>query len=102
MKQAYILVVDINAPTPFNSVDFCSKLKSNAFLFEDWWHYLPGTFILISGGFGHSLTQSLRTILGNRSHILLKADLYGASGMLQPDAWNWINSRSLTTKHFPY
>lgn len=99
MRQAYILVFDPTYPTPLDVRALCGALNRDFFI-KDWWHFLPSAFILISDYFPANLATQMKVLLPGRSHLILKADLQNASGMLPKEAWDWINQRVPTTKHF--
>ncbi len=60
----------------------------------DWWHYLPNVYIVSSP---KTEKQIADLIISNHPGLLflvIKVDVKGANGVLNKDAWDWINRKT--------
>ncbi len=63
----------------------------------DWWHYLPNIYLVDSTS---AIANISNTIIGNHPGLLffvVKVDLSLHDGVLNKDAWEWINKKTRTS-----
>ncbi len=98
-NKAYIITFDKGGLLDtFDYVAFHNSLiKANGVL--NWWHYLEGTYILITpsdvtaSGIGAFVMQQMP----NKLFFTVELNLQNHNGFLPKEAWDWINQVNVTS-----
>ncbi len=61
----------------------------------DWWHFLESTWLVDSTLSAQGIWNTLSPHVDANDRVLVIGVTRNYHGWLPPDAWNWINSRSL-------
>lgn len=91
--KAYILTFDKGKVLdPFDYKKFHDSLTSGAGIL-DWWHYLEGTYIIITESNNSSLAVAnfVRQLMPDKLFFVSELNLANHNGWLPLEAWNWIN-----------
>lgn len=87
----YLIVYDI---TQSFNISEIHKTITERISVTDWWHYLPNVYIVSSI---KTEQQISNVIIRNHQGLLflvVKVGLQGANGVLNKDAWDWINRKA--------
>ncbi len=82
---------------------FHSAITTTATI-DDWWHYLPNTYIVQTNASSKYLADTIIARCKGLSFLIMKVDMNDFNGVLNKDAWEWINKKikgSLTLKIKP-
>jgi hypothetical protein len=60
-----------------------------------WWHYLPSTWLIVSGSTPEQVANALKTHLQEGDHLFVGTLQSGYNGWLPKDAWDWLQARGL-------
>ena len=63
---------------------------------SDWWHYLPNAYIIRSNHLEKVLADGIIARLPGLLFLIIKIDLSRANGVLNKNAWDWINNKVRT------
>lgn len=92
----YLITYD-HTQTVFSLSDIHKTITTNPRV-SDWWHYLPNVYIVSVGLFVHSkqIADAIRTSHNGLKFFVVKIDLSDHNGVLNKDAWDWINKKTNT------
>jgi len=61
----------------------------------DWWHYLPTSYLLCTTGrSARGITEEILRRFPNLTHLIVQVNMRDNNGLLQKEAWDWINSKN--------
>lgn len=91
------LITYDNTQTVFSPSDIHKTITSMSRV-NDWWHYLPNVYLVSVGLFVHSkeIADVIRTAHTGLKIFVVKVDLTDHNGVLNKDAWTWINKKTNT------
>ncbi len=93
--KAYIITFDKGGgPDRFNYAEF-HRMLTTAQGVQSWWHYLQGTYIIIveDDNTASNVAEYVRSIAKGKSFFTARIDLHDHDGLLNPDAWKWIDEQ---------
>lgn len=93
----YLISYD-HTQTEFNPSDI-HKTITTVVRTTDWWHYLPNVYIVTTPLFVYSrqIANTIRTAHNGLKFFIVRVDLSDHNGVLNKDAWDWINKKTNTT-----
>ena len=86
----YLLVFNNNQST-YSNTDIYKYISESEHI-DNWWHYLPTTYILKSKNSSKSIADDIIQKFPNLLFLIIKADLNDTNGVLPKKAWDWIGS----------
>ncbi len=85
MKKIYVISYDFNGPS-----ERYQSLFDELTEFENWWHFMFGTWLVATDLNAQGIYQKLRPHLDDKINLLVLEAGNDASGTLPKIAWDWI------------
>lgn len=74
-------------------LDHIHRVVTNVPQISDWWHYLPGTYLICTSLSSKSIADFINQYLPGLLFLVLEVDYKQFNGVLSKDAWEWINQK---------
>ena len=90
-RSMFQVSIDIRHPD-YDAEAIKSLIKGNEF-FKDWWHHLPGVFLVTATADAGAVAAEFRKATKDAKLLVMAVDPARSDGWLPDHSWSWIRRR---------
>ena len=91
-SRTYLITFDL--PDPTLDLDELKAFIKTTPLFENWWNYIPGVFLVVSDRDASTISEAVRQYTKDVRHLVIETNIAESEGLLPERSWRWIRRRS--------